>query len=138
MRTRNTVVVGVGGLLVVLATSALAPDAVGGLLITFGLVAFVWAVVGFLNPAWGRIPNRMAAVWVFALGFGLFMAGGALVAPPEETVQSSDAPARHGRRLAGGTRRSTGRHRPHADDRGTAGRGNPGSAPWHESRGGLS
>ena len=95
MRTR--IAIGVGALLavvlaVVLAAvlaAVLAPRVVGPIMITFSVIAFLWAAIGLLKPSWARLPNRMAAVWVWALSFGLFLGGGALLAPPPEVSNSN-------------------------------------------------
>ena len=82
-RTRR-IVVGAVGLLGMFLLAQIAPGFVGGLLLSFGVVAFLWAVVGMIRPQWGRLPNRGAAVWVWALSVGLFIGGGAVLAPPED------------------------------------------------------
>lgn len=83
---------GVVGLLCLFLLAQIAPGFAGGLLITFSVVAFLWAVVGLIRPQWGKLPTRGAAVWVWALSVGLFVAGGVVLAPPEEQTTASDAP----------------------------------------------
>ena len=58
----------------------------------FSIVVFAWAVVGLIRPEWGRIPNRLASVWVWTMSVGLLFGGMALIAPGTE-VARSDAPA---------------------------------------------
>lgn len=88
MRTR-IVVGGVGALGLVALAAVLAPRIAGSLMITFSIIAFLWAAIGLLKPAWARLPDRMAAVWVWAISFGLFLGGGALLAPPPEVSNSN-------------------------------------------------
>ena len=84
--------VGVGGVVVLIIAGLNAPATTGRLLITFSIIVFLWAVVGLLRPQWGRLPNRLAAVWVWAISAGLFVAGAVLLAPPTENL-SADPPA---------------------------------------------
>ena len=76
------VVVGFYGLILVLALVWLAPGFLARILFTFSTIAFVWAAVGFYRPAWARIPNRLAGVWILTMSFGLFLGGGVLLSPP--------------------------------------------------------
>ena len=65
-----------------------APQTVGVILLAFSLLVFLLAVVGLLRPELARLPNRAASVWVWALSFGLLVAGSTLMAPPEDVVRS--------------------------------------------------
>lgn len=96
MRTRRAVVVGVAALAVVSVAAALAPRSVGIVLAAFSVVVFLWAAVGLLRPELARLPNRAASVWVWAVSFGLLVAGSTLMAPPEDVVRSDtrSAPVR--------------------------------------------
>ncbi len=89
METR--VAVGVGAVFVVLFAAVQAPSFVGGALVGFSIVAFAWAVVGLIRPEWGRLPNRLASVWVWMVSVGLLIGGGVMIAP-QAGVVSSDAP----------------------------------------------
>lgn len=98
MRPKIAVAVAVALLVLILAANQ-APQAAGAVLVTFSVVAFAWAVVGLLKPQWARLPNRLASVWVWAVSFGLLIAGVQVSAPPTEVARSSDrlpssAPAR--------------------------------------------
>ena len=66
------------------------PDFIGVLLMLFSALVFVIAVVGLLRPSLVRIPDRMAAVWAFALSVGLFIGGGMLLSPPNGESTASD------------------------------------------------
>lgn len=92
MRTRRTFVVGVVALAVVSVAAVLAPQIVGTVLAAFSLVVFLIAVVGLARPEVVRLPNRAASVWVWALSFGLLIAGSTLLAPPDGDVARSDVP----------------------------------------------
>ena len=87
MDRRERVVAGVAGLLVL---AWFVPDLVGVLLMLFSALVFVIAVVGLLRPSLVRIPDRMAAVWAFALSVGLFIGGGMLLSPPNGESTASD------------------------------------------------
>ena len=91
MRTRRAVVVGVVALAVVLISAALAPQAVGTVLVAFSFLVFVIALIGLSRPEWVRLPNRAASVWVWALSFGLLVAGSTLMAPQNGEVVRSDS-----------------------------------------------
>ena len=80
-------------LLGLVLTAVSHPEVVGTLLVALSVLVFAWAVVGLLQPNWGRIPNRVTAVWIWALSGGLLIAGSALVVPPPRDVGESDAPA---------------------------------------------
>lgn len=58
MQARIALVAGGVGILAVLLVAALAPAAVRALLVTISLVAFVWAAVAFVNPAWGPFAEQ--------------------------------------------------------------------------------
>ena len=90
MDRRERVVAGVAGLLVL---AWFVPDLVGVLLMLFSALVFVIAVVGLLRPSLVRIPDRMAAVWAFALSVGLFVGGGMLLSPPNGESTASDEQA---------------------------------------------
>ena len=85
--------VGVFWLLVLLVAAYVAPRFVGALLMLFSLLVFVLAVVGLAWPSLMRLPNRLAAVWVFALSVGMFVGGGMLMAPQNGESTASDVPA---------------------------------------------
>lgn len=76
MQARIALVAGGVGILAVLLVAALAPAAVQALLVTISLVAFVWAAVAFVNPAWGPLPSRKVGTLVLVAGIGLFFVGG--------------------------------------------------------------
>ena len=89
MKDRESVVcVGILGFFGFVVLAYNAPGVVSELLMAFSVVAFVFGVVGLLKPAWARLPNRAAAVWAWAVSVGLFVGGGMLSAPPQETVRS--------------------------------------------------
>ena len=90
MDRRERIVAGVAGLLVL---AWFVPDLVGVLLMLFSALVFVIAVVGLLRPSLVRIPDRMAAVWAFALSVGLFVGGGMLLSPPNGESTASDTPS---------------------------------------------
>ena len=94
MRTRRAVVVGVGALGVVLTAAVLAPQTTGAVIAAFSVVVFFIALIGLSRPEWVRLPNRAASVWVWAVAFGLLVAGSTLMAPPDGDVVRSDAPRR--------------------------------------------
>ena len=81
---------GIAGLAVLLVAAQFEPQIVGAVLVTFSLVVFVMAVVGLVKPSWVRIPNRLAAVWVWALSVGLFFGGAVLLSPPNGEITASD------------------------------------------------
>ena len=56
----------------------------------FSIVVFFVALIGLSRPEWVRLPNRAASVWVWALSFGLLIAGSTLMAPPDGDVARSD------------------------------------------------
>ena len=89
MDRRERIVAGVAGLLVL---AWFVPDLVGVLLMLFSALVFVIAMVGLLRPSLVRIPDRMAAVWAFALSVGLFIGGGMLLSPPNGESTASDMP----------------------------------------------
>ena len=90
MRTR--IAVGVTALVALLTAAWLAPQAIGTMLVTFSVVVFLWAVVGLIRPDWGRLPNRLASVWVWVMSVGLLAGGAILMAPPEPNGVSSANP----------------------------------------------
>ena len=89
MDRRERIVAGVVGLLVL---AWFVPDLVGVLLMLFSALVFVIAVVGLLRPSLVRIPDRMAAVWAFALSVGLFVGGGVLMSPENGEGTAMDSP----------------------------------------------
>ena len=74
MQTRIAVVTGVVGLSGVLVVAAVNATALRVLLPAISLVAFVWAAVAFINPAWGPLPSRTVGAWVLVAGIGLLVA----------------------------------------------------------------
>ena len=67
-----------------------------GFVFLVSVIVFLWAVVGIIRPAWARLPNRLAAVGVWAVSFVLFLIGGALApdqAAPAATARTATAPA---------------------------------------------
>ena len=90
MNRRERIVAGVVGLLVL---AWFVPDLVGVLLMLFSALVVVIAVIGLLRPSLVRIPDRMAAVWAFALSVGLFVGGGMLLSPPNGESTASDTPS---------------------------------------------
>ena len=90
-------VVGIGilGLLGAFLVAWLEPEVIGSLLMLFSVLAFVLGVVGLLRPSLMKLPNRMAATWIFTLAFGMFIAGGMLISPPNGNGAASDAPSRN-------------------------------------------
>ena len=67
-----------------------------GFVFLVSVIVFLWAVVGIIRPAWARLPNRLAAVGVWALSFVLFLIGGALAPDqpaPAATARTATAPA---------------------------------------------
>ena len=88
---RNWTVIGVVSFVIVLAAAAVAPNLVGNVLLGFSLIVFGWACVGLLKPQWGRIPHRLASVWIWAGSVGLFIFGAILIDPPET---ATDPPRR--------------------------------------------
>lgn len=87
MDRRERIVAGVAGLLVL---AWFVPDLVGVLLMLFSALVFVIAAIGLLRPSLVRIPDRMAAVWAFALSVGLVVGGGMLLSPPNGESTASD------------------------------------------------
>lgn len=92
MQTRRALIVGVIALAAVSIAAVLAPQIVGAALAAFSVVVFLVALIGLSRPEWVRLPNRAASVWVWALSFGLLIAGSTLMAPPDGDVARSDAP----------------------------------------------
>ena len=93
MDARKRIAVGVAGLIVVLGAAAVVPDLVGRLLMFFALIVFILAVGGLIWPGFMRLPSRLAAVWVFALSFGMFIGGAMLISPQNGDLTASDAAA---------------------------------------------
>lgn len=88
MGRRERIVAGVVGFLVL---AWVAPDLVGALLMLFSFLVFAIAVVGLVWPSLVRLPDRMAAVWAFALSVGMFVGGGMLLAPQNGESTASDS-----------------------------------------------
>lgn len=80
----------VGGVVIaaVLALARTAPQLVGGLLLGFSVLLFVLTIVGLTGRF--RFPERLSPAWGFAIAFGMYLYGVALVAPPNGVVVSSD------------------------------------------------
>ena len=93
MGKQERIAAGVTGLLGFIVAAAVAPDFAGAVLMLFSFLVFVFAVVGLIWPGLVRLPNRLAAVWVFALSFGMFVGGGMLLAPPNGESTASDQPS---------------------------------------------
>lgn len=64
----------------------------GPLLVTVSFVVFLWAVVGLIRPAWGRLPGRAAAVGVWVLSVVLLVAGSAMLPDIPDTSPRSTQP----------------------------------------------
>ena len=92
MQTRRALVVGVVALAVVSIAAVIAPQTTGAVIAAFSLVVFLIALIGLARPEVVRLPNRVASVWVWALSFGLLLAGSTLMAPRNGDVVSSDVP----------------------------------------------
>lgn len=84
--------VGVAVLLGVVLAAYQAPVAVGALLLLFAILVFVFGVVGLVRPTVMNLPSRLAAVWVMATAFGLFLGGGMLISPAERPGSADPAP----------------------------------------------
>ena len=82
------VVVGAAVVVVVLALARTAPQLVGGLLLGFSVLVFLLTIVGLTGRF--RFPERLSPAWGFAIAFGMYLYGVALVAPPNGVAVSSD------------------------------------------------
>ncbi len=88
---KGKIVLSVFGVLVFLGLAWLAPTFTSRILFTFSTVAIVWAVIGFIKPQWARIPDRLASIWILALGIGLFIGGGVIQSPGlEDEIATSN------------------------------------------------
>ena len=67
-------VVGVVVLLLLLLAANTGPQAAGIILITFSVVAFAWAVVGLIKPAWARLPDLPCPYWLLIRNDGMALA----------------------------------------------------------------
>ena len=81
------VAVGVGAVVGVVLLATQVPEFVGGVLLGFSVLLALWACLGLIRPDLARYPNHLASVWIAAVAFGFFLAGGALLA-----VDRSDSP----------------------------------------------
>ncbi len=73
----------------------------GPLLVTASFIVFLWAVVGLIRPAWGRLPGRAAAVGVWLLSVVLLVAGSAMLPDAPDTGTQSARPAGRSQATAG-------------------------------------
>lgn len=73
----------------------------GPLLVTASFIVFLWAVVGLIRPAWGRLPGRAAAFGVWLLSVVLLVAGGAMLPDAPDTGARSTQPAGRSRTTTG-------------------------------------
>ena len=64
-----------------------------GFIIFVSFVVFLYAVVGVIKPEVARLPNRIAAVGVWALSVVLFIVGGSLAPAPDVPEQSASTPS---------------------------------------------
>lgn len=53
------------------------------IIIAASFLVFAWSVVGIIRPTWARLPNRIAAVGVWAVSVVLLV-GGAILMPPSD------------------------------------------------------
>ena len=53
----------------------------GWLLIGFSVLGCLWAFLGLIDPEW-PLSNRSVPIWVRAVGAGLLLSGGIMIAPP--------------------------------------------------------
>ena len=88
-------VTGVGGHPGVLVVAVLDAGALRVLLAATALLAFIWAAVAFINPAWGPLPSRTVGASALVTGIEFFVAsgtGGLTVArEPHETGEQGRA-----------------------------------------------
>ena len=76
-----------------LAVAAIVAAATTGMILAVcSLVVLGWAVVGLVKPSWGRLPNRIAALGVWALWIGLVVVSLNLTNQPNE--EGASAPIR--------------------------------------------
>ena len=88
----RTVAVAAVVVLSLAVVAVVAPETAGGILALCSLVAFGWGAVGLFKPSWARMPNRLAALAVWALWIGLAVVGAELMTQPTDVASAPAQP----------------------------------------------
>ena len=88
----RTVAVAAVVVLSLAVVAVVAPETAAGIIALCSLVAFGWGAVGLFKPSWARLPNRLAALAVWALWIGLAVVGAELMTQPTDVASAPAQP----------------------------------------------